>query len=107
MPDADHSQEFSYTSGRLLFQLAVLGFGAVLVLVTAVNRRSSGSAVSGLLMCLVAVWGFLYVIRRLRSPRSFVVDHSTIRTGYWFGPEKSWRRDDLTVKPSSLASFWE
>jgi hypothetical protein len=107
MPDPDQSQEFSYTSWRLLFQLAVLGFGAALVLVAAANRPSSGSAVSKLLLGAVAVWGLLYVIRRLKSPRSFVVDHSTVRTGYWFGPEKSWRRDNLSVKPSSPASFWE
>ena len=103
----ENTLRFSYAPWKVLSQLGVFGFGAGLVLVAALRDESRGSVGAAVLLIAVALWGLLYVRRRLKNPKTFLVNAATVRAYYWIGPEQSWRIDALTIETSSLPTIWE
>lgn len=110
LAEANSQQEpevYAYSTWRLLLQLVGLGAGSALLLLGPFLWPGTGSPLSKLLVCAVGVWGTLYVIRRLRNPRRFILNDAVVRGEYWSGARRSWNRESLRVKEQGLGSLWE
>ena len=104
---AVEARAYSYLPSRLSLQLCTFGLAACLVIAVSFSGGSSGSTISRILLSAVGGWGLCYVIRRLLSPRRFVIDNGVIRGDYLRGRGRSWKLECLRVERKGFANLWE
>ena len=98
---------FQYSRWRLLFGLVVFAVGGVLLVAVGFGWRSTGSTLSGVLICATGLWAFFYVARRASNPVKFQVAEGDIKAVYWNGRIRRWPIRALRARPPSARSRWE